>query len=340
MRKLNHYVSFDAHEQATYKRAAMGKPVHALVGADVFLQLEALRQIVRDSPADAQRIEVDGETAELADVLDELRSFAMFSSSKLLIVRNADEFISRFRAQLEEYVSKPAAGSTLVLRVASLPGNQRIAKLIAKAGQIHECSAPKDKDLPNWIIGQAKGRHKLTIRPEAARVLADYIGADLGRLDNELAKLALQTEGTVEASAITASVAFQREQEMWDMTNELAAGQVTSAVRRWRQLVQLDSSAEFRAVTWLTMWLEKVRKALALRKQGLDDYTIAREAKIFPANQVQPFMKTATTLGEAGAARLIEQLAEIDLRSKSGLGEMAQNVERFLLNAGAAVARR
>ena len=44
-------------------------------------------------------------------------------------------------------------------------------------------------------------------------------------MDNELAKLALQSDdGKITAEQIATSVAFQREQEMWHMTNELAAG--------------------------------------------------------------------------------------------------------------------
>jgi DNA polymerase III delta subunit len=171
----------------------------------------------------------------------------------------------------------------------------------------------------------------LPIPVEAAQVLADLIGNDLGRLDNEIAKLALQTEGRVDVASITKNVSFQREQEMWDMTDEVAAGNTAAAVKRWRQLTQLDSSAEFRAVTWLTMWLEKVRRSFALKRKGLNDFAIAKELKIWPAEKAKPFLQNAQTLGEGGAGRLVELLAEIDRRSKSGLGEMAENVERFLM---------
>src|SRR5207248_8403691 len=85
----------------------MPKPVIALVGDEPFLQLQKLQQIIAQFPADVQRIDLDGERAELADVLDELRSFAMFGSSKLVVVRDADDFVSQFRAQLEEYVCNP-----------------------------------------------------------------------------------------------------------------------------------------------------------------------------------------------------------------------------------------
>src|SRR5438128_1379124 len=75
-------------------------PVVALLGTDVFLQLQALAALLKQLPADVQRVDADGETAQLADVLDELRSFAMFGGAKLVVVRNGDEFVSRFREQL------------------------------------------------------------------------------------------------------------------------------------------------------------------------------------------------------------------------------------------------
>jgi DNA polymerase-3 subunit delta len=120
----------------------MLKNVYALVGTDLFLQLDALAELLRAAPPDVQRIDLDGETAELADVLDELRSFAMFSSRKIVVVRDADEFVSRFRGSLEDYVAKPSSESTLVLRLESLPATQRIHKAIAAKGQIHNCNTP------------------------------------------------------------------------------------------------------------------------------------------------------------------------------------------------------
>src|SRR3982751_1663125 len=122
----------------------MAKPIYALVGADAFLQTQRLKEILAQLPKDAARIDVDGERAELADVLDELRSFAMFGGGKVVVVSNGDEFITRFREQLETYCEHPADSATLVLRVNSLPQNQRIAKIIGKTGEIVECAPPKD----------------------------------------------------------------------------------------------------------------------------------------------------------------------------------------------------
>src|SRR4051794_21593483 len=186
----------------------MPKPVYALVGSDAFLQLQKLNEVLKALPSDVQRIDVDGERVELAQVLDELRSFAMFGSGKLVVVRSADDFISRFREQLEEYVAHPSDSGTLVLRLDSLPSNQRIYKAIAKTGQIEACNPPKD--LARWVVDHAKV-HKVTIDPQAAAQLTDMIGADLGRLDSELAKLAITTDGKrIEPHHVNEGVSFQR----------------------------------------------------------------------------------------------------------------------------------
>jgi DNA polymerase III delta subunit len=298
------------------------KPVHALVGGDLFLQLEKLKELSHQAGKQVQRIDVDGETAQLGDVLDELRSFAMFSSSKFVVVRNADDFVSRFREQLEDYCSQPSASSVLILRLTSLPKNQRIYKQISASGQVHDCEPPKN--LGAWILDRAKRVHKLTMKPDAADLLRDLIGSDLGRLDNELAKLALQTSGPVDTQTVSNTVAFQRDQEMFDMTNEVAAGNIGEALRRWRQLCQLDTSAEFRAVTWLGMWLEDVRTYLNSPAAFKNAWKYR--------DKLPQFKKTATSLGPATASRLVEALAELDFRSKQGFGDMKDNVESFLLS--------
>lgn len=301
----------------------MAKPVYALVGNDSFLQLEKLAEIRAGFGNDVQIAEFDGDDAQLAEVLDELRSFAMFGGSKLVIMRNADDFISRFREQLEEYLNKPSNSGTLVMRVQSLPKTQRIYKQIAKVGSVEVCDPPPR--LQPWITERGKKVHKLTIDAMAANMLADLIGADLGRIDNELAKLALQVgSGKVTQEAILGSVSFQREQEIKDMTIELATGRPADALRRWRYLVHLDSSAEFRAVTWLTMWLEDVGVVLGNGDVGKMSWKY-RE-------RFNDFLRMARGLGKDRHRRAVDHLAELDKRSKSGLGDAVVNVEQFILS--------
>ncbi len=310
------------------------KPVYALVGSDPLLQNEALRHLQSQAPPDMQRADIDGAVALLADVLDEVRSFAMFGGSKMVVVRDADEFISRFRPQMEDYVAAPVDSAILVLRCQSLPSTQRIAKAIARTGEIVKCEPPKLID--QWIIQRGKSQHGITVDSSAARLLEDLIGADLSRLDNELAKLALMCRsGRVSEDDIAQSVAFQRERQMWDFTNALGAGNTDEALRRWRQLVQGDKSAEFRAITWLAIWLENVRKAMQMLKRGDNVGNIASALRIWPRDAVDPFMRTVKALGPHGLVQAVDLLAKIDYQTKTGVGDAVDNVERFILTLAA-----
>lgn len=322
-------------KSAGSRAAGSLKPIYALVGADSYLQVEELRRVAAMLPPGAQRVEFDGEIAQLAEVLDEARSFAMFGGGgKLVVVRNADEFVTRFREQLEDYAAQPSDSATLVLRMNSLPANQRIHKLISKSGEVIKCEPPAAAQLPNWVIGRAREAHHIELSLDAARALVDLIGSNLGRLDNELAKLALQTEpgGRVALDAIAGNVAFQREQEMWELTNALARGDGTAAMKRWRELLESDPASEFRAVTWLTMWLDDVHHVLSARRANQrPDF---RKLWRYKGDQLNRFLTTCQALGDEGFARAVDLLAEVDRNSKSGVGQFSTNVERFILSLG------
>src|SRR5579862_8647327 len=113
-----------------------------------------------------------------------------------------------------------------------MPKVQSIYKIITKIGQVESCEPLKEYELPPWIMNRAKSAHKLNLSREAASLMAELVGSDLGKLDNELAKLALQVEGgkQVGPEQVRGSVAFQREQEMFEMTNALAAGRTADAL--------------------------------------------------------------------------------------------------------------
>ena len=305
--------------------------VAALVGDDLFLQLTAMKDLMRTLAPDTQTIDFDGDTADLAAVLDEARSFAMFGGAKAVVVRNAEPFIKKYREKLEAYFESESGGALLVFRDSKLKSNERLYKLIEKKGRIIRCEAPKDPT--NWIVERAKHPHKLSLTPDVARLLADLIGNDLGRLDMELSKLALTSEGgTIHAKDITGAVAFQREREMWDLTNALASGDSAAALRRWRQLIQLEASAEFRAVTWLGIWLENVRKALDMLDDGQNANAIGQALRIWPRDAAEKFVTTARDLGRRGLSSAMNRLAETDFQTKTGIGDAAENVERFILS--------
>ena len=312
--------------------------VVAIVGNEPYLQRTALEQLLAAAPADVQRLDAEGATADAGDVFDEVRSVAMFGGARLVVVRDADEFITKHRASVETFLedleSGSLGGNRLVFRCNTLAKNTRVYKLIDKIGRVVVCEPPKDRELPAWIAERGKLAYGVAVSRDAAALLADLIGGDLGTLDNELAKLSLQVGdgGKVTPDLISGGVAFRREQEMWRLTDALTAGEPGRALEVWRQLLATDDSAQFRAVTWLGLWLEKAAGALRLKRRGEKSFAIAKQLRVWPAQNVEPLLKTADALGEVGLAAAVDRLAELDYRIKTGLGAGERAVEGFIVS--------
>ena len=320
-------------------------PVHALVGDDSFLQRQALEAVLAALGTEVQRADVDGPGASVASVLDELRSFAMFGGRRVVVVRDADEFISDNREVLESYLGSVApgpGGNVLVLRCNALAKNTRVYKMIDGLGGIVPCEPPPQRDLPRWVAQRASEAHALKLDPAAAVLLADLIGTDLGSLDNELAKLALtSTPGQrIGPDQIGGDVAFRREQQMWTLTDALSRERPDEAIRIWRQLLSTDPAAAFKAVTWLALWLEKATGALRMSQARQPPFAIAKALQIWPASNVDGLLRAAGQLGPRGLLAATDRLAELDYRFKTGVGDAARGVEGFLASLASAGPRK
>src|SRR5262245_54537240 len=101
---------------ATAKKAVPA--VVAVFGDEPFLArlvLAALKERVLGSgDADLSLSTFDGDTADWRTVADELSTHAMFGGDRrLVIVEDADEFVSHNRPQLEDYVAAPRSTGVL-----------------------------------------------------------------------------------------------------------------------------------------------------------------------------------------------------------------------------------
>ena len=89
--------------------------------------------------------------------------------------------------------------------------------------------------------------------------------------------------------------------------------------------VQMDPSSEFRAVTWLGIWLGDVHAAIT------NSPAVNKLRWKYKGDAFDKFVASAKALGPDGYARALDLLTEIDKQSKSGVGDAVENVERFIL---------
>ena len=174
-----------------------------------------------------------GPTATLSGVLDELGTLAMFGGGqRLVVVDAADEFVSRYRAELERYVDHPRGSGVLVLDVTSWPSNTRLAKALAEKGLVVECKFPSPARLTKWLISWTKQQYDARLESDAAEALAEVIEPELGLYDSEVAKLALLAgdDRVIRVELVRESVGGWRTRTTWEMLDLAASGNARQAL--------------------------------------------------------------------------------------------------------------
>ncbi len=307
------------------------KPVYAVYGADAFRKRQVVADICKsvleaggDTPS-----QYEGKTAELAAVLDDVRTYSLLGGRRVVIVEDADEFISAHRAALERYCSEPVDSGVLILVCSSLPGNQRLHKIIAKNGQVTKCDALKRQEVVQWISTRAQEAHGKRLDARAAWMLREFTGDDLGMLDGEIGKLAIFVgeRPAITERDIEALVGRHREENVFGVTDAIAEGDPARALAQWEQVLATDRAAPARAVGGLAWGIRRLLALKILAEGGASMAGLARQA--FTRPDVLQRRLANVTVEEL--ERQLCDLLSADLAAKSGLGSVTTAIEKFII---------
>jgi DNA polymerase III subunit delta len=300
-------------------------PLCVLFGDEPFLKrlvLERVRECtLKGGDAEFSLSRFDGATAELRSVQDELTTVAMFGGRRLAVVDDADEFVTRYRAQLEAYAAAPRPGGVLVLDVKTWPANTRLAKIVAEHHLAIECKASA-AGLVRWVVEWARQKHAAKIEHSAAELLVEVTSGDLGLVDQHLAKLALLAEAgaPITAALVDEHVVGWRTRTAWEMIDAAAGGNAAEALLQLDRLLrageqpiallgQIASTLRrFAATTRLVQQAERDGRRPAIR-QVLEQAGF----KSFVLGKAQ---EQLLQIGRVRGAQLLRWLLEADLALK------------------------
>jgi DNA polymerase-3 subunit delta len=218
-------------------------PLVAVFGVEAYLKREVLREIRRVLSAAAAGADemdtrsIEGPDADLRDVIDELCTVSLFGDCpRLVIVEDAETFVTEHRAALEKYLERPAKRGVLVLDVKTWRSDTRLARSTDAAGGLAiRCDPPKLAQIRDWLTRRAK-ELAVEFQRDALSLLLDLAPLELGILEQELAKLATAAGkgGKITPALVQENVGGGRVRETWDMIEAAARGDAPQA------LVQLD----------------------------------------------------------------------------------------------------
>ncbi|MEZ6102933.1 MAG: DNA polymerase III subunit delta [Pirellulaceae bacterium] len=310
-------------------------PVCVVYGADAFLRqlaLARLRGTLTSDDVDLVRLE--GGQIAWRDLSDELSSRSLFGGDqRVIMVLDADSFVTQNRSRLEDYVAAPAKGTTLVLITDSWPATTRLYKAVAATGLPIDCGLPTrgtrggavdTTAVVQWLGHWAKDRHGLKLDRTLGNYLWELAGPQLGRLDQELAKLALfaDEKGTISQQLITDVVGGWRTKSTWELLDAVQAGNAAEALQQLERLLIAGENPQalFGAFSWsLRRFAAATRLVQLAERQGerVDLRESLRQAgfRNFPS-ELEKAERQLRAIGRERGAQLNQWLLDADLKLK------------------------
>ena len=234
------------------------KPVYVVYGDDVYLRREVSAGIAGSVlGAEADELAVsrfEGNAASLADVMDELRTLPFFSRRRIVVVTDADPFVTRYRKELESYVDQPSGAGVLVLMVKSWPANTNLARQVATSGLPLDCNSPPEKELVPWLIHHASNQDAV-LDADAARLLVELVGAEAGLLAAEVEKLAVYVGEArrIRRADVSRMVEAGRIETVWKVLDAATTGHAAEAIGDLDQLASATSPSKRPGASTLTL---------------------------------------------------------------------------------------
>lgn len=321
----------------------MGSPrtkchlVYALVGKERWLRREAIDNVLHalhEEMGEVTPVRFEGDRAELADVLDEVRTPSLLGGLRAVIVDDAEDFISKYRSALESYCANPSDTGCLIFDCDSLPKNTRLYKAVAEKGEVISCEPLKGRALVSWITQRAGKAYGKQLSDAVATQLRDHLGDSLGLLDAELGKLAAYVGQRAEITTddVRKVTGQLREETVFAVTDAIASGQTAAALRLWEQVLATDRAAQGRSIAGLAWAIRRLLETRRAWDGGASLRTLA--PKLFVEPSVLEARLSRCTARQL--ERQLQDLLEADEAIKTGKSTIEVAIERFIVkHAGA-----
>ncbi|MCG3179925.1 MAG: putative protein YqeN [Phycisphaerae bacterium] len=313
---------------------------YIFTGPELFLRHERLAELtsnaLKGEPADMAVVRFDGDDTPLATVLDELRTLPFLASRRIVVIDDAESFISQHNEKLTAYLAAPCSTGVLILLAES--GNVKrfnFFKAVSQVGGWIDCQSPAAAELPAWVRDRARAAYRKKIDMPTAGLLADLVGEDLGRLDSELAKLATflgEGRETISAEDVDDLVANHRLHDAFELTGAIGAKDAAAALARWTDMVAKEPDAPYRAVGLVGWQLRQFLRARLQRNKGTSADEILRGLRM-PYSARNQFAQNIRKFSVARLRGLIRELVEVDVAAKTGGAPPERGVEQFIIKA-------
>ncbi|MCB9170040.1 MAG: DNA polymerase III subunit delta [Flavobacteriales bacterium] len=322
------------------------RPVYLLHGEEPFfidrIAGELEHCVVEEHARDFDMTVVYGRDTDTDGVRDTCLRYPMMGERQLVVLREAQSWRIDQLEKLEPYVQKPMPSTVLVIcyKHKKVDGRKSIIKTITKSGGVVFTSDKlREEHLPAWVQKYVAHMGR-KIGTTEARLLADHLGSDLGKVTMEVEKLCLVTGpgATITADTVQRYVGISKDYNTFELQNAIGARDRAKALRIARYFGQDAKDHPFQVtMAVLNIYVTKLVLAHTLRGRSAQEMASAMKVPPFFLKDYQNAAGRYTLNSLLDAQHL---LREYDMRSKGvgsneGPGELLTELLARLMDAPA-----
>lgn len=222
-------------------------PVYLLMGEEQYytdlVASAIMEHALTEDQRDFNQFVLYGLDTTVEDVVGNARRYPMFAERNLVVLKEAQ--MLKGIDQLSVYTENPLDSTVLVIVChGTVDKRKTLYKSVLKTGKVLESTPVRDYEMPRWIASYYSSRG-LDIAPEAASLLAESVGTDLGRIALETDKMLKNLpEGCTKVSVrdIETNIGISREFSIFELTKLLSSRNAPKALRT---AAYIASSAKF-----------------------------------------------------------------------------------------------
>jgi len=312
---LNASEIFDALKKKSFS------PVYFFYGEEPFYIDELTdymeKNVLDEASKEFNQTVVYGLEVTAREVVDLSRRFPMMGDFQLVVVKEAQN-IQNFDALLT-YFDTPLESTILVInyKYKKLDKRKALYKKLSKSKKVvlFESTRVYDNKIPAWISERV---HLLghTITPKSEIMLAEYLGTDLARINNELNKLNinLQPGQSITEDLIERYIGISKDFNVFELQKALSRKDAFHALRIIQYFEANPKQNPLQMVNVL-LFAYFMKVLLYHQMKNESKNTIASKLGISPFF-VNDYRVAAQNFSPAKVKEIISGIRQLDLKSK------------------------
>lgn len=263
-----------------------------------------------------------GKDATATQVIDSCMRYPMMAPYQLIILKEAQDMKSL--NDLTVYLDNPVPSTVFVIQYKQ--GNIDMRKALGKAikakGEIYKSKKLYDNEVPKWISSYVS-TNGYNIDDQSTMLIADHLGAELGKIANELDKLfiLIPKGSNIDSKVIEKHIGISKKYNVFELQDAIASRDMYKAQQIINYFADNPKKNPIVVVISQTFnFFSKLYLSLSYRNQ--DDTSLAKNLGFSPKNEysarffVRNYRKALSTYTKHEIEEAIFTINIFDLRSK------------------------